>query len=148
MTPNRSPLLDAPPTRSVQRDSVKTSAGGGSAMQKPPAGGRRGSKCGPRTRSGCRAAGREPLQEALEVVDVEDGGRGAAVAVGVGIARRELLQEALEVVDVEEGYGGAQVAVGVARGAAAGAHGDIDRTERGAERRGVDVHGAVADDRG
>src|SRR5688572_4528769 len=38
-----------------------------------------------------------PLQEAGEVGDVQDGGRGAVVAVGVRVARGVLLEEAGEV---------------------------------------------------
>src|ERR1043165_9422929 len=50
----------------------------------------------------------------MEVVGVEDGERGAAIAVGGGGARGGLVQEALGVVGVEGGRSGAGIAVGVA----------------------------------
>src|SRR4051794_36487576 len=65
----------------------------------------------------------EPLEEAGVVLDVEDRGGRAAVAVGVGVAGRELLEEAGEIGDVEDGCGGAAVAVGVAGGGAGEAEG-------------------------
>src|SRR3954468_17698506 len=61
-----------------------------------------------------RAAGREALQEAGEIGDVEGRGRRAGVAVGVGVLGGELLQEAGEVGDVRDRRRGAGVAVGVA----------------------------------
>jgi hypothetical protein len=65
----------------------------------------------------------EAVDEAGEVLYVEDGWRGALVAVGVvvellvgreGQGGGELGDEAGEVFDVEDGRGGAGIAVGVA----------------------------------
>src|ERR1043166_856460 len=66
---------------------------------------------------GSRAAGGESVQEALEVIGVEQRCRGGAVAVCEGIARGKLIEKALEVVGVEKRLVVGVVAVGVARGA-------------------------------
>ena len=58
---------------------------------------------------------REAVQEALEVIGVEDGRPGAAIAVGVAVACRKLVQEADEVVHVELRRSRGLIAVGVAR---------------------------------
>ena len=60
------------------------------------------------------AAGGEGIEEALEVVGVEGGGRCGMIAVGVRVGRGEFVEEALEVVGGEEGWGGRRVAVGIA----------------------------------
>src|SRR5438874_3379277 len=60
------------------------------------------------------ASGDEAVDEAPEVKDVEDGRRGAVLAVGVHVSRCELVQEADKIVDVEEGRDRGVVAVGVA----------------------------------
>src|SRR5438128_1914866 len=65
-----------------------------------------------------RATRGEGGLEADEVVDVEGGRTGGAVAVGVGVAGGEAGHEADEVVDVEDRGVGAEVAVGVAVGRA------------------------------
>src|SRR5690606_22857406 len=62
------------------------------------------------------AARRAGRLEADEVVDVEDGDVGGAVAVGVQVAGGEGRLEADEVVDVQDRNIGGAVAVGVARG--------------------------------
>src|SRR5436190_3244248 len=63
------------------------------------------------------ATGREAVQEADEVQDIETGrGVAAAGAVGIRVARGEMVEEAGEVQDVEDGRGGGVVAVGVAVG--------------------------------
>jgi hypothetical protein len=49
-----------------------------------------------------RAARRVSVQDALEIVGVENRRVGAAVAVGPRTARSELINEALKVVDVED----------------------------------------------
>jgi hypothetical protein len=61
--------------------------------------------------------GRVCVEEAREVVNVQDWGRGAGIAVGVGVARGEPVQEAGEVLDVQEGRNARAVAVGVAAAA-------------------------------
>src|SRR6185295_16848288 len=55
------------------------------------------------------------VQEALEVVSVEDRRVDRAVAVGPGFPDGETVEERLEVVGVEHGWGVAAVVVGVAR---------------------------------
>src|SRR5215831_678810 len=64
------------------------------------------------------APGRELVEEAGEVEDVEGGRGGGVVAVGVGVTGGEAVEEAGEVEDVEDGGCGAGVAVGVAGGGA------------------------------
>src|SRR5678816_737847 len=73
-------------------------------------------------RYGLRTARSELVEEAGEVVDVEDWGEGRTVTVGEGAARRVEVVEADEVVDVEERGEGGTVAVGIAR---RGRHGEV-----------------------
>src|ERR1043165_5613352 len=68
------------------------------------------------------AAGGEAVQEADEVVDVEDGRGVAVVAVGVAVARGKLVEETDEVVDVEDRCDVAAIAVGIAGGNRHGPH--------------------------
>src|SRR4051812_26687370 len=87
------------------------------------------------------ATGREALEEAGEVGDVEDGWGGALVAVRVGVRGRKPLEEAGEVGGIEDGGGGALVAVGVAGAGDGGAGGGDQGAVLAAEGEGGAARG-------
>src|SRR6185503_11343665 len=63
---------------------------------------------------GLRAASREGVEEAGEILDIEHGRGRGAVAVGVGLARGVGVEVAGEVLDVQDGERRGAIAVGVA----------------------------------
>src|SRR5678815_4723035 len=63
---------------------------------------------------GSRTSSRVPVHKADEIDEVENRGERGAITVGIDVASRETVEEADEVVHVQEGLADREIAVGVA----------------------------------
>src|SRR5262249_15343656 len=88
--------------------------------------------------------GREAVEEAREILDIERRWGGALVAVGVAVAGGKSVQEAREVGDIQDGGRGGAVAVRVARHGGGDDH--VVRHENGSPVLAGQGTGVVVDD--